>query len=105
VHVTVDLGTVPPAVSLVEPDDCARFDVIVHGTGGRDDVDRALVGASVGRTEGSDALVDVDGVRRMAAGRVGESWEADFLAMLDYARGRGWLTDDGERIRAHLEWR
>jgi len=109
VHVTVDLVSVPPGVALAEADDCTRFDVIVHGAGAgagdSDDVGRALVDASVGRTEGSDALVDVGAVRRMAAGSVGESWEEDFLSMLDYARGRGWLTDDRESIRAHVEWR
>jgi hypothetical protein len=41
----------------------------------------------------------------MASGAVGASWEADFLAMLDYAQGQGWLTDDGEEIRAHVQWR
>jgi len=24
--------------------------------------------------------------------------------MLDYARSRGWLADDGLDIRAHVEW-
>ncbi len=104
-HVTVDLGSAPPGVSLEEAADCTRFDVIVHGPGGGDDVGRALAAASVGRTDGHDALVDVDGVRRLAVGSVGPTWEADFLAMLDYARGRGWLTDEGKSIRAHVEWR
>jgi len=35
---------------------------------------------------------------------VGEGWESDLLAMLDYARSRGWLTVDGQSIRAHVEW-
>ncbi len=104
-HVTVDLASTPPAVSLVEPDDCTRFDVVVSGTGDDDALDRVLVAASVGRTDGSEALVSVAAVRRMASGAVGASWEADFRAMLDYAQGRGWLTDDGEEIRAHVQWR
>lgn len=32
-------------------------------------------------------------------------WESDFTAMLAYAGGKGWLTDDGAGIRAHCEWR
>ena len=28
----------------------------------------------------------------------------DFAAMLDYARSKGWLSDDGASIRAHVEW-
>jgi hypothetical protein len=104
-HVTVDLTCSPAAVTLVEPDDLTRFDVVVLGSADRGELDQALVGSSVGRTLDGDALVTVDAVRRLAAGLVAESWEADFAAMLDYARSRGWLTDDGREIQAHVEWR
>jgi len=105
VHVTVDLGSEPPGVTLVEPGDCTRFDVIVQGRGDAEDLHRVLTGASVGRTDGDEVLVTAAAVRRLASGSVGDRWEADFSAMLDYARGRGWLTDDGDAIRAHVEWR
>jgi hypothetical protein len=103
-HVTVNLSSAPPEVSLVDPDDCTAFDVIVHGSGAADDLDQALAGASVGRLEQGEALVTVAAVRRLASGSVGDGWESDFLAMLDYARRRGWLTEDGHAIRAHVEW-
>jgi hypothetical protein len=103
-HVTVNLSAEPPGVSLMAPDDCTAFDVIVHGSGGTDDLDRALAAAGVGRLEQGEARVTVAGVRRLASGSVGAGWEADFAAMLDYARGRGWLTEDGHAIRAHVEW-
>jgi hypothetical protein len=104
-HVTVDLTAEPPALTLVEPDDCTSFDVTVSGTGDQSHLDRALVDAGVGRTDGTEALVTVAAVRRMASGSVGEGWEAHFEAMVDYARGRGWLTDDAQSIRAHVVWR
>ena len=104
-HVTVDLTSATPAVALVEPDDCRRFDVVVHGPLDPGQLDRALGAVSVGRTVGDDAHVRVDAVRRLAAGAVAESWEADVAAMLDYARSRGWLSDDGREIQAHVEWR
>jgi hypothetical protein len=104
-HVTVDLSSSPPAVSLVEADDCTRFDVVVHGPADDGALDRVLAGSTLGRTLGADVLVTVDAVRRLAAGAVAAGWEADFAAMLDYARSRGWLTDDGREIRAHVEWR
>jgi hypothetical protein len=103
VHVIVDLTSEPPEVTLAEPDDCTRFDVRVLGPGDTGDLDRALVGASVGRMGETGALVDVAAVRRLASGSVGDGWEGDFVAMLDYARGRGWLTDDGAAIEAHIE--
>lgn len=104
-HVTVDLQATPPTVLLVEPADCRSFDVIVHGSGDGDALDQALAAASVGRTEGNEVLVTVAAVRRLAAGSVGDGWESDLRAMLDYARSRGWLTEDGQWIRAHVEWR
>jgi hypothetical protein len=45
----------------------------------------------------------VDAVRRLAAGRVGPTWDRDFERMLTYAAGKGWLSNDGTSIRAHLE--
>jgi hypothetical protein len=105
VHVTVDLTAAPPGVQLVEPTDCRRFDVTVRGSGDLEALDRALLGAAVGRIDAGEALVEVTAVRALASGYVDERWEEDFTAMLDLARGKGWLTDDGHAIRAHVEWR
>ncbi|HVC70355.1 MAG TPA: hypothetical protein VNC61_08915 [Acidimicrobiales bacterium] len=104
-HVKVDLTAAMARVSLAEPADCRRFDVVVHGTGDRESLDQALVAASVGRTDDDEVLVDVAAVRRLASGSVADSWEADFQGMLDFARSKRWLTDDGQAIRAHVEWR
>lgn len=30
-------------------------------------------------------------------------WQGEFDAMVEYARARGWLSDDGQSIRAHLK--
>jgi len=104
VYVQVDLGQYPPVVSLEEPDDCERFHVSVLGGNDRGMVFGALVDAAAGRLEGDDAYITVDAVRRMAAGRVGPEWERDLAGMLDYARAKGWLDEQGVAIRAHLEW-
>lgn len=103
-HVTVDLTSVPPKVWLAEPSDCRSFDVVVRGPGANEALDQALLESAVGRTEGEGVLVTVAAVRRLAAGSVGQRWETDLQAMLDYARSRGWLTVDGQSIRAHVEW-
>ena len=105
-HVTVDLTSAPPAVALAEPDDCTRFDVVVQRR-------RSTTAISIGRWwrrrwVGPWAMTPSSRwppsggwlpVRWARAGR------RDFAAMLDYARSRGWLTDDGQAIRAHVEWR
>jgi hypothetical protein len=48
-------------------------------------------------------LIPVATLRRLAAGRVPEGWEADFAGMLEQARTQGWLDEQGEAVRAHLE--
>jgi hypothetical protein len=101
VVVDVDLQVEPPAVALVDPGDCTAFAVRVRGDGAG--LGGALEAAGVGRTDGDEALIEVDAVRRMAAGRVGEGWDGDLAAMLDYAATKGWIADDGRSIRAHVE--
>ena len=99
--VDVDVSGEPPAVVLEDPEDCKAFSVRLRGD--RSQVGAALEGAGVGRMDGDEALITVDAVRRMAAGKVGASWEGDFAAMLEYAGTKGWIADGGRSIRAHVE--
>ena len=104
-HVVVDMTTDPATVGLEDAGDCGRFHVTVRGDGDGTALDRALRSDDVGEVDGDgEALVRVAAVRRLAAGSVGASWEEDFAAMLEYARSKGWLSDDGTSIRAHVEW-
>jgi hypothetical protein len=103
--VQVDTTTMPPAVTLEEPDDTSAFQLTVIG--GVADVGLvygALVDAAAGRLEGEHAWIAIDAVRRMAAGRTGSTWDADFDAMLAYASTKGWVDDTGAAVRAHVEY-
>ena len=103
--VIVDLESEPAEVSLAEPDDCGRFHVAVAGRGHAPAVDDALQASGTGWLDGEgSAFVRVERVRDLAAGQVADDWEGRFAGMLDFARSKGWLSDDGEAIRAHLEW-
>jgi len=107
VLVRIDLAPHPPVVSLEEPDDTGRFHVTVRG--GARGVDEAivfgaLVDAAAGRLDGDDAWITVDAVRRLAAGRVGPSWDDELSRMVEYARSKGWLDERTHAIRAHVEW-
>ena len=102
--VLVDLATHPPVVSLEEAADLKRFHVEVAGGTDRALVFGALVDAAAGRLEGDDAWITIDAVRRLAAAQADPDWDRDFAAMLDYARGKGWLDDITHAIRAHIEW-
>jgi hypothetical protein len=105
VQVVVDIEAEPATVVLEEPDDCGRFHVRVRGGRDAGKLDDALQANSVGDLDGEgEALVRVDAVRRLATGAVGGTWEDDFTAMLGYARSKGWVSDDGASIRAHVEW-
>ena len=99
--VDVDLSSDPPVVALEDPEDCTAFSVRARGD--RSGSGAALAAAGFGRVDGDEALIDVDAVRRLAAGRVGPGWDDDFAAMLDYAEGKGWMADEGQSIRAHIE--
>jgi len=102
-YVTVDPDG-EPVVALAEPEDCKRFHVAVRGGADAGAVDGALRAAGAGQLDGDgEALVLVAAVRAMADGRVGASWDADFAAMLDYAGAKGWVSEDGASIRAHVE--
>jgi hypothetical protein len=53
--------------------------------------------------DGAHVMIPVATLRRLAAGRVPDGWDADFDGMLAYARSKGWLSEDGNSVRAHLE--
>ena len=99
--VDVDTTTEPPAVALHDPHDCTAFSVRVRGDRGA--LGRVLEATGLGRMDGEEALIGVDAIRTLAAGRVGDEWEGDFAAMCDYAEGKGWIADEGRSIRAHIE--
>jgi hypothetical protein len=102
VIVSVDLDS--SSVVLEEPADCRRFHVSATGDGGTARLGEVLVACAVGRTVGADAFIDVDALRELAAGRVDDTWEGDFAAMLDFASAKGWLDATGRAVQAHVEW-
>ena len=102
--INVDLEGADPAVTLQEPEDCKKFHVVARGGDARR-LGEALTREGAGHLLPSgDAAITVAAVRRMATGRVPGGWDADFDAMLGYARGKGWLDEAGEAIQAHVEW-
>ncbi|HLI74515.1 MAG TPA: hypothetical protein VKU86_11605 [Acidimicrobiales bacterium] len=102
VIVVVDTEAGEPSVALREPGDFTRFHVTVRGAGDRARADAIMRSNRVGSVTDDDAVVDVAAVRRMA-GPQDARWEADFAAMLEFAGTKGWLTEDGRGIRAHVE--
>lgn len=88
-------------VRLDEPSDLTGFKVVVEkGT----DLQVMQALAQVGRMVDRDtAWIRADAVRTMAAGRVADDWAEAFGGVLEYAAVKGWLSDDGAEIKAHIE--
>jgi hypothetical protein len=88
-------------VSLEEPEDTRKFSVSVAAP--PEDLDRALRASGWGMTDGTEALIDVEMVRRAVCGRVPAGWDDDFKIMINYARSHGWLSPDERFVRSHVE--
>jgi hypothetical protein len=105
VYILIDLSKPGGPVSLEEPENCKQFHVSVVGGHEPDSVSTALEASDVGRYDGvGEAFISIAAVRRLAEGRVSDTWQRDFEAMLAFAATKGWLDADGSSIQAHIEW-
>jgi len=88
-------------VSLREPRNLSDFHVEVAD---RVDLAEALTIAGAGRPAGDDVFVSAGWVRDAMAEREDddEEWRTAFEAMLGLARSKGWISEDGDGIRAHV---
>lgn len=110
-EIVVRLDTDEVAMSM--PEDLRRFSVVIQPAGWPDAVvaaTRILAAKEVGRLNpaGDTAFVREAAVRDLANSAFGDvvptSWANDFLGMVEYARTKGWIADDGA-VQAHVEWR
>jgi hypothetical protein len=83
VIIDVDLTSVPPIISLLEPDDVNAFSV---------------------RARGEHAFIDRSTLITLARERANDAaWVERLDKMLAYAASKGW-TDENGRTRAHIEY-
>jgi hypothetical protein len=94
VHIS-ETGT----LRLHAAEDLAALSVRVEG-----DVPDWTVLAPTLRAAGDHAWLDVSWLRT-AAGERDQDWHDGFTAMLGHAAARGWLSADGDRVRAHIDRR
>lgn len=98
-------------VTVAEPDNFKQFHLQADGMDVRE-VAAALGEAAHEKGDGAHLWVSIDAVR----GWVGEQgqqeqgqslsqeWEDGFSAMLEFAKGHGWISEDGSHVQAHIEW-
>ena len=81
-QIVIDLGVVPPATVLEDPDDFTSLKIVVR--------------------EAEHARVPVESLERLAGDRAGDpEWRRGLEKMVAYAEQHGWLEDNG--VRAHIE--
>jgi hypothetical protein len=103
-YVEVDLGQEPAAPVLHEPEDLKAFKLTTLGSGDAGALDNALGGLGSVDGDGEHAWLKLDGVRALAGDLAySTSWSEGFDGMVAYAGSKGWLSPEGDAIRAHIE--
>lgn len=90
-------------IRLEDPTNLRGFSV--ETSGNADAAGEVLEVETAGRRaeKNGHVWVDVDAVRRLAAGRVPADWDARFDDLIAFASTRGWMSPDGGSILAHVE--
>lgn len=90
-------------VTLEEPEDFARFHVEVSGLEAPElhtQVQRCRLGHVI---DNEHIAVSIATIKSLAGMR-SPAWGRSFDEMVDYARSKGWLSDE-YHLRAHCIWR
>jgi len=93
-----------PEARVVHVADLSRLHLAL-GEVTDDEADQALRDAGLGRLTGDDtAVIDVAALRKAAEPQAtAPNWPQQWDGMLDQARTKGWLTDDGAALQVHVE--
>ena len=93
-----------PEVRVVHVDDLTRLHLAL-GEVTDEEADECLRAEGLGRLTGDDdALIDVAALRRAAEPHATlPDWGTRWDGMVEYARGKGWLTEDGAALQVHVE--
>jgi len=98
--VEIDLSAESARARLAEPDDFTAFKVVLRDSG--PSVAERVEAIGVARLD-EHAWVRVDALRELAGASATPEWEESLASMLEFARSRGWVDDELDSIRAHVE--
>jgi hypothetical protein len=81
------------AFKLVVESDRSRLDAVRNALAGKADLPDA-----------ETAWIDQATLRQWPGVAQDESWQQSFAAMIEKARPHGWIDDQRNAIKAHIEW-
>jgi len=93
-----------PEVRVVDVDDLGALHLAL-GEVTDEEAGEALTSSGLGRLDDSTTgFLDVEALRAAAAPHAsGADWSQRFDGMVEHARGKGWLADDGASLQVHVE--
>ncbi len=102
-YIEIDQAVEAVGPVLREVDDFTAFKVVIRHPAPEFSLAHALTGLGT-VTDDGHAYLEIGAVRALAGERADDAaWTAGFAAMVAYAARSGWLSDDGQAIRAHCE--
>jgi hypothetical protein len=96
--VAVHCAPEEPKAMLQDARNFKQFHVTV--TGDRAALAEAVTAASVGRVDGDHVWVDRSWLE--GQGPADEEWRQGLDSMLAFAASKGWMSEDGRAVRAHV---
>lgn len=85
-------------------DNFRAFKLVVEGDRGRlDDVRRSLAGKAE-LADADTAWIFAEALRHWPGVESDAAWQQNFSAMVEKARPHGWIDDQRNAIKAHVEW-
>lgn len=86
---------------MAEPTTFTSFDVLAPGSSPAEVVTALGDGGSPCEEE-NHVFVAIELVRSLAGDGADAAWNEQFAGMIGYAGSKGWLSEDGTMIKAHL---
>ena len=91
-------------VLLEDRDNFRAFKLVVEGR--RDDLAavRAALGETADLVDADTAWVSQDALRLRPEVATDAAWQQSFVAMIEKAKPHGWIDEQRQAIKAHVEW-
>jgi len=88
---------------LREPDEFRSFKIVAGGISAAAALGTALAGIAKVDADGKTAWVSREAVRRLRGPNPRPEWLASFDKMVESVRRFGWVDDQTDSVRAHIE--